>query len=303
MSNAIVDAYIVGTQKSGTTSLFDWLAQHPEVNAPIAVKDFPAFSINNELYPRTTKLESLFNDSDKSRKKLRLGADANLVYSSNGIANLSKKSPHCKIILLLRKPEERCFSAWKFARERLLEERSFEEAIASELTGNCYPDSSYEGLQMNYLDHSRYVQQYEKINRHFRPDQVMLVTFEKLTTKSPQTIKEICTFLGIDDHFEFDFVNTNESSSGSRSKAISKLLYRRNKNDWKGKILSLLTTQHFRAAMRRKLRKLNRSSKKENLPRPDEKTLHRIREHLKMDVEFHQLLRDQENENTAHQQL
>ena len=39
---------LIGVQKAGTSSLYDWITQHPEVCGNVAVKDFPFF-INNHL--------------------------------------------------------------------------------------------------------------------------------------------------------------------------------------------------------------------------------------------------------------
>lgn len=41
---ALPNVIIIGAQKAGTTSLFDWLGQHPNVYANPLMKDFPFFA-------------------------------------------------------------------------------------------------------------------------------------------------------------------------------------------------------------------------------------------------------------------
>ena len=43
-----INTFLIGAQKAGTTSLYDWIGQHPEVHAPDAIKDYHYFT--NESY-------------------------------------------------------------------------------------------------------------------------------------------------------------------------------------------------------------------------------------------------------------
>ena len=44
-----INTFLIGAQKAGTTSLYDWLSQHPEVSAPSAIKDYHFFT-NEKLF-------------------------------------------------------------------------------------------------------------------------------------------------------------------------------------------------------------------------------------------------------------
>jgi len=60
MINRVPDVYIVGAQKSGTTTLFDWMAQHPDIYADLMGKDYPYFS-NERTYQEGKKIFSSFS--------------------------------------------------------------------------------------------------------------------------------------------------------------------------------------------------------------------------------------------------
>ena len=289
--------YIVGSQKSGTTSLFDWLSQHEDVFAPEGFKDYPVFSKGGrKASRRINDFLSSYKSTKAKQAKALLGAEANLAYSPYGARRLSSVAPTCKVILILRNPEIRCWSGWRFARERLIESRSFEQAIIEEISGHEYPAESYEGLQMNYLEHSRYCKQVASLNNIFGETRVLLVPFETLARKPEAVVRQVCEFMGVDPNFHFTPSASNVTSEGSRSAILSRLLYV-NRDVWYVDFARKLTTSRFRYKARMALRYLNRSYKnagKSALP-PGE-VMSVIREELSDDCVLHEdLIRDFES--------
>ncbi len=47
--NSRINTFIVGAQKAGTTSIYDWLGQHPEIEASPEIKDYHFFNLLNSL--------------------------------------------------------------------------------------------------------------------------------------------------------------------------------------------------------------------------------------------------------------
>jgi hypothetical protein len=87
------NAFIIGVQKAGTTSLFNWLSQHPEVCAPEAMKDFHFFS-NDEHYFKGQQFY-LKNFEHCKDSKIILGGGVNHMYikkSAKRIFEFNKES-------------------------------------------------------------------------------------------------------------------------------------------------------------------------------------------------------------------
>lgn len=200
---------------------------------------------------------------------------------------------------MIRRPDERCFSAWRYARERGLDERNFAEAIKAELTGDIYPIESYAGMQMNYIDHSRYHDQLKKLTEYFDNENILIVPFERLRDNSEGVMSIVCEFLRIRDDVAWNFQIANQTVGGNRSKILSNFLYRE-RNSLVFAVLRLFTSPAFRATVRSKMINWNRSSSVVENVKPDDDIMATIRAILTPDVKlydqakdrFDQLLRD-----------
>ena len=284
----LFQSYIVGVQKAGTTSLYDWLAQHPDVLAPVEAKDFPTFSGDEEDFEkRLARMRRLYAQDPDEDQRIRLGAEANLVFSPHGIERLANHVPECRIIFLIRRPEDRCFSAWRYARERGLDERSFAKAIEAEISGDTFPADSYEGRQMNYLDHSRYADQLAKLKAHFPAENLLVLPFELMRDAPERIMVLICDFLGIKRHATVDFRAANVTSSASRSKVLNSVLHRK-RNARIFAMVRCLLPSALRANIRERLIEWNRSVAVAEHPDPAPEIMRRLHAILADDVRLHE---------------
>ncbi|NEZ04113.1 sulfotransferase [Wenzhouxiangella sp. XN201] len=259
-SNRVLpNLYIAGVQKAGTTSLFDWLGQHYGVFAPDEAKDFPFFSRVERYREGPSSLGSMYSAYRDDRHRWALGAEANLLFAPGAIDRLAATLPNASIIVLLRSPLERCVSAWTFAKERLVESRGFEEAMADELAGREFDPESFDGMQMNYLSHSRYSCGVERLMHYFPRDRVIALIYEEFFSDPKSSFGSLLSRLGLEWSEEISFVNTNKTASGSRSALLSHLIFRPRRTAWYWRLGTLLTSRNVRASMRRSLRALNRS--------------------------------------------
>ena len=282
------EEHIVGAQKAGTTSLYDWLAQHPDVFAPAEAKDFPIFSGDDEDFEkRLTRTRRIFAQNPSEDKRVRVGAEANLVFSRRGIERLAHHVPECRVIFLIRSPDHRSFSAWRYARERGLDERSFAKAINAEISGETFPVDSYEGRQMNYLDHSRYTKQLAKLKAHFPEENILVLPFEIMRDSPERVMILICKFLGIKRDVTFDFRAANVTRSANRSKALNSVLHRK-RNARIFATLRYLLPSAMRANIRERLIAWNRSAAVAETPDPAPEVMRRLRDTLADDVSLHE---------------
>ena len=116
---------IIGAQKAGTTSLFEWLGQHPQVKLP-KEKELNFFSIfafyNKGLAAKQVSYErfvfqylSKFRVQDARKKNLAFGEASPdyLVSGMYAIENMLRYVPRIHLIVSLRNPIERAISAYK----------------------------------------------------------------------------------------------------------------------------------------------------------------------------------------------
>lgn len=128
---------IVGAAKSGTTSLYHYLKQHPNVFMP----DFkePQYFVRQEVAERLPKgvydkaaYLALFQDA--TEKRIGEASVFYLFYYQRAIQNiLSELGKDTKIVIILRNPVERCYSAYQYvSRNNVMETWSIEKALGQE---------------------------------------------------------------------------------------------------------------------------------------------------------------------------
>lgn len=128
---------IVGAAKSGTTSLYHYLKQHPDVFMPefkephYFVREQVKERLHRGVYDKET-YDALFQDA-----KEPLVGEASvfyLFYYQEAISNiLSELGVDTKIVIILRNPIERCYSAYQYvSRNNIMETWPIEKALDQE---------------------------------------------------------------------------------------------------------------------------------------------------------------------------
>ena len=215
---------IAGTNKAGTTSLFRYLADHPEV-APSHVKELRYFLNGN------AQLESYlmhFTGDDRSLVFL----EASPQYLDAGIATAQRIHsvlPQAKLLMLLRNPVDRLrsfFDSYKSRKDRLVEDMDFEQfaelAIASDDQEHLSPhliEFRRELHRGRYADHiSTYL-------RVFKPEQLHICFLDYLQSDAAGLVRQICQFVGVDpayfDDYEFTVENRTRLYRSSRLQSIA----------------------------------------------------------------------------------
>ncbi len=255
------DIYIVGTQKSGTTTLYDWIAQHPEIYSHPLAKDYPYFS-NDITYRDGSKLFLSFTNGNED-KHLVLGGEANAMYASLGPFRMSKMIPNAKLIVILRNPVERAYSAYCYAVERLMENRSLKQAFEEELDGLEYEKN--DALQRDYLSHGHYSHQLKTLYQFFDKSNVKIVIFEELKNEPLMIIKDIFQFIGVSEDFLPNLEVKNKTMGGNRFSFFTKIVQVQPSSKIIRKLVRMTSTHSLRTRIRRQIVAFNRVSK----PKPE----------------------------------
>lgn len=258
---------IVGAHKSGTTSLCNYLAQHPQVY--ISKKKEPHFLISEYLNlpwkgpedidssknicTSFKKYLSLFKPADSSIKAIGESSVFHLYYYKEAIPKIKKILGAPKIIIILRNPIQRAFSNYSHLRKEGREKFSFEKAIKEE---SHRKEKNY-GPFWRYTEASFYYQQVKAYLEEF--PEVRIYLTEELINNSKNMLKDIFTFLEVDPSYK---INTNikyNISGIPRSIFIQKMLIRPNLIAY---ALRLFTTKKQRDKLRAILNKLNTRKRK-----------------------------------------
>jgi hypothetical protein len=173
------DFLIVGAQKCGTTSLYEYLAEHPQV-MPALTKEVHYFDVR---YPRGM---SWYRAHFGLRRPGRITGEASPYYLFHPAAPQRIKSdvPRAKLIVMLRDPAERAVSHYHHSVDWGFETLSLEDAIRHEperLDGEASriaSDPTYRGLDyqhLSYLSRGVYADQLELWLSLFPREQMLVL--------------------------------------------------------------------------------------------------------------------------------
>ena len=186
-------ALIIGAMKSGTTSLFEVLRQHPQIcGASVKEPDyFLADSDDSESYLNLWRWRATEH---------KVALEASVAYAKmpyfEGVPGRIKASKlgRFRFVYMLRDPLKRIesqvrhgvFAGWS---------RSLDDGI---------PDDA--------LQYSRYASQLDAYLSHFDRDDIFVVTLEEFKQRPDAVLARICEFLEVESNFEFSDAGTVRNS-------------------------------------------------------------------------------------------
>lgn len=219
---------IVGAQKSGTTSLHEYLSQHPDVfmsemkelayfsreNRPFLVPD-EKDHIGYQWYSKRSHIDCDYKYIKKFNKckneKIVGESSAEYLYYSNTANDIYRFNPNMKIIIVLRNPVNRAFSAYSDLKLKLSDIGSFSEELTLE---NKRIHELYH-YKWHFKNVGMYYHQVRTYLEYFPEEQIKIVLFENFISDSSLVMKDICNFLDIDNSFyeEYKFEKYNFSGT------------------------------------------------------------------------------------------
>ena len=212
MRNSLPNFLIVGAAKCGTSALHNYLNQHPDVFMPsynekgMKVKE-PRFLIKDlvkdRLHNGVWDLESyqaLFNNV-VNEKAIGESTVLYLYYYNEAIKNIKKYlGDDVKIIIMLRNPVDRAFSAYTHVSRSLKEPLSFEEALEVEENRlendiTLTPMVMYKDMGLYHNMVSAYIENFKNVH---------VVMHEDFLQNTKAVVKLTLAFLGILRSVELD---------------------------------------------------------------------------------------------------
>ncbi|MFH0818640.1 MAG: sulfotransferase [Patescibacteria group bacterium] len=223
---------IVGAAKCGTTSLADYLHQHPQIFMP-DTKESKFFSdmnenyqgpgddvaLNNVIVRNLGEYEKLFS-SVKNEIAIGEASPDYLFYHDQSVAKIKKILGDIKIIIILRNPVERAYSQYLHFIRDFRENLPFNMGLEQETIRR---QNNWEwGWQ--YKKAGLYYKQVKDFLDNF--SQVKIYLFDDLRTKPLNIIKDIYQFLQVDDNFVPDISRRHNVSGIPKNKFLYNLLHK-----------------------------------------------------------------------------
>ena len=96
------NTFLIGVQKAGTTTLNDWLSQHPQVYGYASLKDIPLFV----KFPSAEQLNKrlALETPSYNGQKVVLHSAVNYIFYPSLLEKISTVKPDAQLLLILRNP-------------------------------------------------------------------------------------------------------------------------------------------------------------------------------------------------------
>lgn len=224
------DFLVIGGRRCGSTSLFHYLRQHPQIRAS-PTKEIHFF--DSSYWKGSRWYRSHFPSAayrscyQRLYKKRLLSFEGTPYYLSHPLVpkRASEILPNARLIVLLRNPVDRCFSDWKHSGTEAL---SFEDSLECEdmrlegeeqkILASSPPPRGY--FSPVHLYHSYRNQGiYEKFLRRwlecFDEDRFCIIQSEDLYERPDHTMRGIYDFLGL-EHVQLERYEKYNSTNDAK---------------------------------------------------------------------------------------
>jgi len=260
---------IFGVQKAGTTSVYTYLKQHPQVfvsprketnffgrdlDVPLAVDEPRQTRGGRQRILTIEDYEALFA---RVSDEIAIGeASPDYLFNhEHAVPGIQKYVPDAKLIAILRNPVERAYSDYLMHVRQVVGNRKplaqqVQESAASShtLLKGCY----YEGVK-HFLE-------------SFGPEQVKIFLYDELRQDSVGLMQQMYEFIGVDSCFEVDTGRQQQTAQVPKNQSIHQLLQTSNPlRSLAGSVLRKVMPEERRQQLRSRLIAAN-STGKEGLP-------------------------------------
>lgn len=192
-----LDFLIAGVQKGGTTALWQFLREHPQIRFG-SRKEMHYFD-NDDLdwsLPNHDMLHAAYGEPEPGV----LWGDATPIYTywPNCLERIAAYNPDIKLIISLRDPVERAYSHWRMEVARFAETLSFSDAIRDgRARMQCAAPHPGFHRVYSYVERGFYLGQLERVLSFFPRKNVMLTSQHQLAGSHDEVLGKICRFLAL----------------------------------------------------------------------------------------------------------
>lgn len=234
--DALPNAIIAGTGRAGSTSLFRYLTDHPQICGS-TTKETQFFirhmdGIDDSAMEEYRAYFSECND----RHSIRIEATPHYLQFAEKIAPLIHNTlPDVRLIFILRDPVSRLFTGYRNLRE--LESQtfgswSFDEFVVQAISNQALADHHAEDPRLRAASYmytgcySKYLATYYEV---FDPSRICVLFFDSLISSPREFMAQVARFLEIDDRFYDSYTFSQENRTRAyRLRAMHRVAHRLN---------------------------------------------------------------------------
>lgn len=231
----VPNCIIIGAPRSGTTSLYNYLQQHPQVlMSPLKETRFFAYEgqavdyqgpADAYAYNRDTVTDpEAYRQLFAGRAPGQVTGEASPVYLYRGeraAERIQHHVPDAKLVVIFRNPVERAYSDFlnmvRLGWEPL---RDFSRALAEEEERIAAHWSPY----YHYRAKGFYAQQLQPYLDRFDRAQMRFYLHEELREDAASLMEDLFTFVGVDHRMSVDTTTRHNRSGLPRNAALHRLL-------------------------------------------------------------------------------
>jgi hypothetical protein len=209
------DFLIVGAQRSGTTSLYNYLAAHPQVMPAVPSKGVHYFDKHPDRGLRWYRAH--FPTSSQRRRRERTAGTPTVtgegspyyLFHPHGPARAAAAVPDARVIVMLRDPVERAYSHYQQEYARGFDDAdTFERALEREpgrlegerermLADPAYDSRAYQ--HHSYVARGEYAGQLAAWRERFPAERILVICYERFFADPQAGYAEVLRFLGLPD--------------------------------------------------------------------------------------------------------
>jgi hypothetical protein len=193
---------VIGAQKSGTTSLYEYLRQHPQVfMGPVKEPDF----FVSRGQPRADSPTMVLSMEDyvalfgEATDEVAIGeASHRYLPSEEAVGRIAASLPDVKLVAIVRNPVERAYSHWLHNVRNGRETLDFRHALDAETERLAADPLS----RFGYVTTGRYYRQLSRYLQAFSRERLRVYLFDDLAADPAALVRDLFRFLEVDDAFQ-----------------------------------------------------------------------------------------------------
>lgn len=195
---------IIGSMKSGTTTLFDYLSEHPEISQSVCKE--PNFFASDVNFSKGMKWYRSLWRFDSNIHKFALDGSTHytkIPHFPNAAERIASiDNANFKFIYIMRDPIERI-------------ESHYAHLVTSNTTKDeCSHEATSIQIHPKMIDTSRYAMQIQQYYDRFPKDSILLLNFDDLKKEPLHVLMRTCDFLGINSDFKFSPLGRANQTKG-----------------------------------------------------------------------------------------
>lgn len=217
---------IIGSNRCGTTSLYNYLKEHPQIIGSrvkmtgfFLDKDYPKADYQVAAYHADGK-DYFATNFQHTSGLYYLEASPDYMYSKGTLQRLitfkEKEQINLKLIALLRDPKDRFFSMFHHVKKLDL----VDEAISLEEFYKTQSQNYSDRLATSVLEMGHYSKSLKQYSERLSEEELTIVPFKKLVSDPEDVLTNLCKWIGLPPDVygkDFSFDNYNEGLKQKRT--------------------------------------------------------------------------------------